>query len=51
MVEQFIPLYIALFTGSIAAAAGAVFMSFRLHAQTARVRRGPGEARVRNRPF
>ncbi len=47
MVEQFIPLYVALFSGSLAAAAAAVFMSFRLHAQTARVRKPRG----RNRPF
>ncbi len=47
MVEQFIPLYIALLCGSLAAAAGAVFMSFRLHAETVRVRKTRG----RNRPF
>jgi len=39
MLEQFVPLYVALCTGSLAAAAGAVFMSFRLHAQTVRVRK------------
>jgi hypothetical protein len=51
MVEQFIPLYVALFCGSMAAAMGAVFMSFRLHAQTVRTRRSPDPVRGRTRPF
>ena len=41
MLEQFVPLYCALFGGSLAAAAAAVVLSLRLNAQTVRVRRTP----------
>jgi hypothetical protein len=44
MVDQFIPLYFALFFGSMAAGVGALYLSMRLHAQKVRVRvdRGRG---------
>lgn len=50
MVAQFIPLYFALTSVAIAAGAGAIFMSYQLYAQTARVRaaRRPAEPPVQD---
>ena len=41
MLEQFIPLYCALFGGAFAAGVGAIYLSHRLIVQTVRSRSAP----------